>query len=154
MSNLANVKKGDTVILHMFTGLAVNNPTVEKVDKTTITVQTNKGTTVFSKKTGKQIEPECKSEKYANFLTEDDGSYDPEKRTKAKKKAADKKKAAPTPTKEAKVSKKKAVEVEDEDDDEEEEEAPVKKAVVKKKKKVAKKVVEEDDDDYEDADEE
>lgn len=101
--SLNNLKKGDTVILHMFTGVAVGVKEVLAADKTTVTLETRIGKAKFSKKTGKQIEPQAKSERFANYITEDDGSYQPAEKTASKKKtkkAEDKKpskKAKPEP---------------------------------------------------------
>lgn len=122
--SLANIKKGDTVILHMFTGIAVGVKEVVAADKATITVETAKGKTKFSRKTSKQIEPEVSNERYANYLTEDDGSFVP--RTPAKKAAKPKTKV------------KTKVEDEDEEDDEEEVK-PAKKSKAKAAEKPAKK---------------
>lgn len=139
--SLANIKKGDTVILHMFTGIAVGVKEVVAADKATITVETAKGKTKFSRKTSKQIEPEVSNERYANYLTEDDGSFVPrtpnkkaaKPKTKVKTKAEDeyeeddeeevkpvKKSKAKTADKPAKKSKTKAKPVEDDDFDEDE----------------------------------
>lgn len=143
---LADLKKGDTVILHMFTGIGVGVKEVLKADKATVTLETRKGEAKFSRKTGKQVEPEAKSEKYANFITEDDGSFVPTNR----KKKDEEKSAKKANSKKAKA------EVEDDDDDEEEVK-PSKKAKKEKEdkkaagsKKKSKKVVEEDDDDDDD----
>lgn len=97
MANLKNIKKGDTVILHMFTGLATGVKKVIAADKETFTVETNKGDMVFSKKTGKQIDPEPSSEKYANFATEDDGSFVPKNKKSSKEEKPAKKKAKKQP---------------------------------------------------------
>lgn len=105
--SLANLKKGDTVILHMFTGIAVGVKEVLAADKTTVTLETRIGKAKFSRKTGKQVEPKAKQERFANFITEDDGSYEP---SGAQAKTS-KKKSKPQPEEE-----------EDEDDDEEYEE--------------------------------
>lgn len=143
--SLANIKKGDTVILHMFTGIAVGVKEVVAADKATITVETAKGKTKFSRKTSKQIEPEVSNERYANYLTEDDGSFVP--RTPNKKAAKPKTKV------------KTKVEDEDEEDDEEEVK-PVKKSKAKaadkpaKKSKTKAKPVEEDDFDEDEYEEE
>lgn len=120
-----SLKKGDTVILHMFTGIAVGLKTILAADKTTVTIETGKGMTIFSKKTGKQIEPEAKSERFANYITEDDGSYVPTKKSapakKTTKKVAKKEKSEPEE------------DFEEEDYEEaEEEEAPKPKKKVKK----------------------
>lgn len=144
---MLNVKKGDTVILHMFTGIPVGVKQVIKADKNTFTLATRKGNTVFDKKTGYQIEPECKSDRYRNYCTEDDGSFEDYRKGKATKPA--KKTAKKTSTKKAKV--------EEEDDEEPEEERPAKKSPKKSVKKAASKKSkksEDDFDDYEDAEEE
>lgn len=144
--SLANIKKGDTVILHMFTGIAVGVKEVVAADKATITVETAKGKTKFSRKTSKQIEPEVSNERYCNYITEDDGSFVP--RTPAKK---------PSKTK-TKVKTK--VEEDIEDDEDEEEIKPVKKSKTKaaekpaKKSKAKAKPVEEDDFDEDEYEEE
>lgn len=111
--SLANLKKGDTVILHMFTGIAVGVKEVLAADKSTVTLETRIGKAKFSRKTGKQIEPKAKQDRFANYITEDDGSYVPgsNKPTKAEdKKSKSKKKAAKKPEPEP---------VEDEYDDDE-----------------------------------
>ena len=144
---MLNVKKGDTVILHMFTGIPVGVKQVVKADKKTFTIVTGKGDTVFDKKTGYQLEPECKSDKYRNYCTEDDGSFEDYRKGKATKPA--KKTAKKTSTKKAKV--------EEEDDEEDEEERPAKKTSKESTKKAApkkSKKVDDDLDDYEDAEEE
>lgn len=138
---MLTVKKGDTVILHMFTGVAVGVKEVIKADKKTFTIQTGKGDTVFDRKTGYQLEPECKSEKYRNYCTENDGSF---KEYRKKKKPA--KKAKKPSTKKAKNQ---------DEDDEEEDEKPAKKSKSSGKKSTAKKSKKEDEfEDYEDAEEE
>lgn len=143
---MLNVKKGDTVILHMFTGIPVGVKQVIKADKNTFTLATRKGDTVFDKKTGYQLEPECKSDKYRNYCTEDDGSFEDYRKGKATKPA--KKTAKKTSTKKAEV----------EEEDEDEEERPAKKKSSKKPAKKAapknSKKVDDDLDDYEDAEEE
>lgn len=145
---MLNVKKGDTVILHMFTGIPVGVKQVIKADKKTFTIVTGKGDTIFDKKTGYQLEPECKSDKYRNYCTEDDGSFEDYRKGKATKPA--KKTAKKTNTKKA--------EVKEEDDEEDEEERPAKKKSSKKPAKKAapkkSKKVDDDLDDYEDAEEE
>jgi hypothetical protein len=150
-TTLANLKKGDTVILHMFTGIAVGVKEILAADKNTVTLETRIGKAKFSRKTGKQVEPEAKAEKYANFITEDDGSYVPPERKDSKKKA--KKEAEKAADKKADKKKSKVEEV----PDDEEEKKPSKKSDKKadkkaekqpdKKKKPSKK--DEDDDEYE-----
>ena len=144
---MLNVKKGDTVILHMFTGIPVGVKQVVKADKKTFTIVTGKGDTVFDKKTGYQLEPECKSDKYRNYCTEDDGSFEDYRKGKATK--PEKKTAKKTNTKKANA---------EEEDEEDEEERPAKKKSSKKPAKKAapkkSKKVDDDLDDYEDAEEE
>lgn len=127
---LKTLKKGATVILCAFTGMKLGVKEVIAVDKTTITIETANGEAVFDRKTGKQIDPEPKAERFANYLTEDDGSFVP-----------------PTRKPKAKKSESKAEEedadVEDDEEDEEEEEekkpAPKKKTTKKAAKPAAKK---------------
>lgn len=132
------LKKGDKVILHMFTGCPTAVKEIIAADKTTVTIETAKGEMTFNRKTGKQVEPEPSAECYANFITEDDGSFVPpqEKAKKAKKTKA---KAPKTSTAE-------------EEDEAEEEEAP-KKAKKSSKKPVRKKPEPEPVDDEDDEDE-
>lgn len=141
--SLANIKKGDTVILHMFTGIAVGVKEVIAADKATITVETGKGKTKFSRKTSKQIEPEVSNERYSNYITENDGSFVPRNSTK----------------KAAKPKTKVKTKVEDEEEEDDEEEVkPVKKSKAKAAEKPAKKSkakpVEEDDFDEDEYEEE
>lgn len=151
--SLANLKKGDTVILHMFTGIAVGVKEVLAADKNTVTLETRIGKAKFSRKTGKQVEPKAKQERFANYITEDDGSYEPSgaqaKTSKKKSKKAEDKKSK---TK----AKAKAAEVEEDEDEEDEEEEPPrpakkksKKTAPAKKKSKPQPEEEEDDDDEE-----
>lgn len=130
--SLANLKKGDTVILHMFTGIAVGVKEVLAADKTTVTLETRVGKAKFSKKTGKQVEPQAKSERFANYITEDDGSYQPTGKPAPKKKS--KKDEVKKPVKKSKAKS-------EPEDDEEEEEDEVEEAPkpAKKTKKTASK---------------
>lgn len=130
--SLANLKKGDTVILHMFTGIAVGVKEVLAADKTTVTLETRVGKAKFSKKTGKQVEPKAKSERFANYITEDDGSYQPAEKSAPKKKS--KKDEVKKPAKKVKAKP-------EPEDDEEEEEDEVEEAPkpAKKTKKTASK---------------
>ena len=125
--NLSNVKKGDKVILYLFTGLACSVKEVLKADKNTITIETNRGLSVFSRKTGKMIEPEVKSERFASYITPDDGSFVPnsEKRSKKKKKKANDKKV--------KKGKSKPVDEDEDDEDEPKVKPKAKKSKAKKK---------------------
>ena len=150
--SIANLKKGDSVILKGFTGIKLGVFQITAATKKTVSILKKNGDEmIFDRKTGKQINVEEGKEKYANSIMEDDGSYvAPATRGASKKKAA-KKPAKPEPVEED----------EDEDEDEEEEEPkPVKKggkktakaAPAKKPSKKAAPVVEEDDDDEDDDD--
>ena len=140
---MLNAKKGDKIIVKVFTGMKAGVFTVDSADKKTVTVQAKNGKElIFDRKTGRQINTPEGREKYANTAIDDDGSYvAPSTRGAARKKATKKSaaKAKPAP-------------VEDDEDEEEEDEEPVKPAKKSAKKaapakKPSKKVVEEDDDD-------
>lgn len=120
--SLANLKKGDTVILYMFTGLAVSVKEVIAADKSTVTLETRVGTAKFSKKTGRQIEPKAKQERFANYITEDDGSFESISDKKAKKASKKPTKAKKTEELAPKKPKKKKPEPEEIDEDEYQEE--------------------------------
>lgn len=122
--SLANLKKGDSVILYMFTGLAVAVKEVIAADKSTVTLETHIGTAKFSKKTGRQIEPKAKADRFANYITEDDGSFIPnsEKRAKKAGKKPAKAKKAEEPASKKRKKKKPDPEPEDFDEDEYQEE--------------------------------
>lgn len=154
--SLANLKKGDTVILHMFTGIAVGVKEVLAADKTTVTLETRIGKAKFSRKTGKQVEPKAKNERFANYITEDDGSYVPSgaqaKSKKKSKKVEDKK-----PTKKTKAKPEPEDDEEEEEDEVEEAPKPTKKTKNAPSKapakKTAKKKPEPDEDEDFDEDE-
>ena len=153
--SLANLKKGDTVILHMFTGIAVGVKEVLAADKNTVTLETRIGKAKFSRKTGKQVEPKAKQDRFANYITEDDGSYQPSGAQANSKKKSKKNEDKKSKTK----AKAKAAEVEEDEDDEDEEEEPPRPAKKSKKteKKPAKKTKakpEPEEDEDEDDDEE
>ena len=139
------MKKGDTVLLHAFTGMKLGPKEVISADKTTITISTNKGELTFSRKTGKQVDPEPKEPRYASFITEDDGSFVPPSH---KRKPAAKAKKKPEPEEEFD---------EEEFEEEEPEEEPKKKSTSKKstaKKKPEPEPEEEDwEEDFEDIEE-
>ena len=141
MAELKGIKKGDKVLLRMFTGAFVETKVVEMADAKKIGFTTKSGVKmVFDKKTGKQVSPEPKAEKFANYIDPYDKGVEAEelkkkeaaaeaRAKKAKEKAAEKAKAAKAAEKAAKEekatakksSKKKAPEpVEDEDDEYEE----------------------------------
>lgn len=148
--SLATLKKGDTVILHMFTGIAVGVKEVLAADKNTVTLETRIGKAKFSRKTGKQVEPKAKQDRFANYITEDDGSYEP---SGAQAKTS-KKKSKKTEDKKTKA-KAKAAEVEKDEDEEDEEEEPPRPAKKSKgKKKPAKKPQPKPDEDEEEDDDE
>lgn len=148
MAELKNLKKGDTVILRMFTGVAVAVKEVIAADAKTVTLETAKGKAKFSKKTGVQVEPAAKSERFANYITEDDGSFEKEQKEKAKKMA--KKKAEKAKTKKAEEPEVEDEDLEDEEEELEEEPAPkkAKKAPAKPAKKAKKPEPEDDDEDF------
>lgn len=158
MANLKNIKKGDKVIMRLFTGAFSGVKEVEKADKDFIYFTTGKGMSKFSRKTGKMVDPAPKSEAYANYIEEYDPDVEAEevaKKEEARMKRSEnakKEKAAAKAEKKKKKSKPEPEEI-DEDEDEEEEEAPAPKKKVAKKavKKAAKKSVEEDegDEDFE-----
>lgn len=103
MGSLTNIKKGDTVQLHLFTGVISGLKEVVAVSAKTVTVVRNDGVKVkFSVKTGKQVDPKPKNDRFSNFITEDDGSYVPGrtkgvKKNSSKKPVKSRKKAVPEP---------------------------------------------------------
>lgn len=135
--SVAKIKKGDTVILCGFTGMKLGVYEVVAADAKKITIEKADGTKLsFDRKTGKQLNP--KNPKYANFITEDDGSYvSPRQSAGAKKKAT------------KKASTKKASKAAEDEEYEEEEETHKKPA----KKKAPKKKAPEPEEKYEDDDE-
>lgn len=155
MANLKNIKKGDKVIMRLFTGAFSGVKEVEKADKDFIYFTTGKGMSKFSRKTGKMVDPAPKNETYANYIEEYDEDVEAEevaKKEKARQERAKKlaKEKAAAKAEKKKKSKPEPEEIdEDEDEEEEEEEAPAPKKKVAKKavKKAAKKSVEEDEDD-------
>ena len=71
MANLKSIKKGDKVILRMFTGAYVEAKEVEKADAKSLSFTNKKGIEMkFDKATGKQISPEPKKPVYANYVEE------------------------------------------------------------------------------------
>ena len=61
MANLKNIKKGDKVIMRLFTGAFSGVKEVEKAYKDFIYFTTGKGMSKFSRKTGKMAEPAPKT---------------------------------------------------------------------------------------------
>ena len=72
MSGLSGLKKGDKVIMRLFTGAFSGVKEIEKADKSYIYFTTGKGMSKFSKKTGKMVDPAPKNERFANFIEEYD----------------------------------------------------------------------------------
>lgn len=150
MATLAKVKKGDTVMYCMFTGMRVGPKEVVACDKDTITISRNKkGEATFSRKTGKLISPMPENEKFASHIEEDDGKYvhPVRKKSKAKKEK----------TRKAKTK----VETQEPEEEDIEEETPAPAPEPKKKekktkaKKTSKKKPEpepEEDDEFDDDD--
>lgn len=135
---ISKVKKGDTVMLCMFTGLRAGPKEVIACDSKTITISRKKrGEAVFDRKTGKLIKPKPDNERYASYIEEDDGTFvHPMHKTKNKKKAS--KKSSKAATKKAKPE----PEVEEDEEDVEVEETPAPKKKASKpstKKKAAPK---------------
>lgn len=137
--SLATVKKGDTVILCMFTGVQVAVKEVTAATKTSISVETWRGELKFSRKTGKQILPEPKDPRFSNFIIEDDGSFVSLSERRAKAKAKHEQEAAAGTKKPAKLT-------------EEEKIAPEKpsRKVKKVTKKAVKKAAPEPEEDFDD----
>lgn len=149
--SIANLKKGDSVILKGFTGIKLGVFQVTAATKKTVTILKKNGDEmIFDRKTGKQVNVEEGKEKYANSIMEDDGSY-----VAPATRGASKKKAAKKPTKPEPVE-----EDEEDEDEEEEEPKPVKKpgkktakaAPAKKPSKKAAPIVEDDEDDEDEDD--
>lgn len=103
MADLKGIKKGDKVIMRLFTGAFSGVKEVEKVDKTGIYFTTGKGMSKFSIKTGKMVDPAPKSERFANYIEEYDEKV---AKAEAKKKLA---KATKKATKEEEPAPKKKV---------------------------------------------
>ena len=94
MANLKNIKKGDKVILRLFTGAFVEAKVVEMADAKKIGFTNKAGVKmVFDKATGKQITPEPKNARFANYL--DDWDEKTEKEEAAKKLKKKEQKSAP-----------------------------------------------------------
>lgn len=104
MASLSNIKKGDKVILRLFTGAYSGVKEVEKADKEFIYFTTGKGMSKFSKKTGKMVDPAPKSETFASYIEEYDEDVAAEEAAKKQKKAEAKTEAKPA--KKKKVAKK------------------------------------------------
>lgn len=160
------LKKGDKVILCMFTGCKTCVKEVVEANKKTITIVANNGKElIFDAKTMKQIEPAPKSEKFANYIMEDDGSFVPKpKKPRTKKPKKEVKAEEEVKVEEEVKTEEPVVEVEPDEVAEEpvaeveEEVKPKKKskkkAEPKKEKKPKKaKVEEEEETDWEDDEE-
>lgn len=158
------LKKGDKVILCMFTGCKTCVKEVVEANKKTITIVANNGKElIFDAKTMKQIEPAPKSEKFANYIMEDDGSFVPKpKKPRTKKPKKEIKAEEEVKVEEEVKTEEPVAEVEPEAEEPvaevEEEVKPKKKskkkAEPKKEKKPKKaKVEEEEETDWEDDEE-
>lgn len=81
------MKQGDNVILHMFTGVSIALKPIVLETSGTFVIKDNSGNDlVFDKTTLKQIKPAPKKERFANYITEDDGSFVPKTKPKKEKK--------------------------------------------------------------------
>ena len=108
MANLKSIKKGDKVMLRMFTGAFVEAKVVEMADAKKIGFTNKNGVKmVFDKETGKQITPEPKKPQFANYLEVYDADVEAAELAKKKNKPA-KKKAEKTQAAEEKPAKKTA----------------------------------------------
>lgn len=87
------MKQGDKVILHMFTGVSIALKEIVKETSGSFVIKDNNGNDlVFDKNTLKQIKPAPKKDRFANYITEDDGSFVPKpKKEKKPKKVIPKK---------------------------------------------------------------
>lgn len=92
--SLDKVKKGNKVILHLFTGVGIGIKEVIKADKEYIYIDIKDVCTKFSRETGKQLDLPPKQKRFANYITVDDGSFVP---AKSKSNAAPKARAMPKP---------------------------------------------------------
>lgn len=154
MSTLAKVKKGETVMLCVFTGMKIGPKEVTACDKSTITIHHNgKGDMTFERNTGKLIKPLPKNPKFSSFILEDDGTFVRPTRKGSKNKVKEEVKEEPVKKskKPVKKSKKKA---KPEPEEVEEEEAPAKKVKKATKKPIPKieeiKKIEDDEEDWDD----
>lgn len=76
MATLAAAKKGETVMLCVFTGMKIGPKVVTAANKSTLTIHHNsKGDMTFDRKTGKLIKPLPNNPKFASFITDDDGTF-------------------------------------------------------------------------------
>lgn len=104
MADLKGIKKGDKVIMRLFTGAFSGVKEVEKVDKTGIYITTRKGLSKFDIKTGKMVDPAPKNERYANYIEEFNEKVAKAEAKKKLSKKADKEEE-PAPKKKASVKK-------------------------------------------------
>lgn len=154
--SIANLKKGDSVILKGFTGIKLGVFQVTAATKKTVTILKKNGDEmIFDRKTGKQTNVEEGKEKYANSIMEDDGSYVAPATRGASKKSSKKVPAKKTPA---------PVDSDEDEDDEDEEldeepkptkktsKKPAAKPAAKKAGKKAAPVVDDEDDDEDDDD--
>ena len=84
MASLKSLKKGDKVILRVFTGAYSSTKVVQMADANRVGIVSNSGIRMtFSKETGKQLTPAPKNVKFASYI--DDWSAEVEKEECQKK---------------------------------------------------------------------
>ena len=152
MSTLAKVKKGETVMLCVFTGMKIGPKEVTACDKSTITIHhKKKGDMTFSRKTGKLIKPLPENPKFSSFIVEDDGTFVRPTRKGSKNKVKEEEKEE-VKKETVKKTKNKA---KPEPEEAKEDEAPAKKVKKATKKPIPKiEEIKEVDDEEEDWDDE
>lgn len=138
--SIAKAKKGDTVLLCLFTGCKSGVKEIIACNKNTVTLRTNLGEVIFDRKTGKQLEPLPKNPRFASFITVDDGSYVPPQR---------KKKAAPTKKKASRAKTEPEEEVEETPEPKKAKKPAAKKSPAKKQPEPEEDEEDWDDDDFE-----
>lgn len=76
MATLAAAKKGETVMLCVFSGMKIGPKVVTAATKSTLTIHHNsKGDMTFDRKTGKLIKPLPDNPKFASYIMDDDGTF-------------------------------------------------------------------------------
>ena len=84
MANLKSLKKGDKVILRVFTGAYSSTKVIQMADANRVGIINGSGVKMtFSKETGKQLTPVPKNAKFASYI--DDWSAEVEKEECQKK---------------------------------------------------------------------
>lgn len=83
---LADLKKGDPVVVKLFTGVPISKKVVYQVaDTFIVTEMDGLPGVVYDRETGKQIDPVPDNVKHACYITVDDGSYEARRAKKPKK---------------------------------------------------------------------